>query len=264
MTALAALLPRIFAENPYRDGFLPKTRRLCRAAVAALIASPAMAGDLPPGWVRLSDTVPEIAQDIRYARAFNFTGAPVPGYDAPECILRAEAAEALARVQAALEAEGLTLIVWDCYRPARASAYFAGWAEGTGPDEGAFFFPGLSRAELIPQGYIARHSSHSSGGTVDLGLIRAGDPVLRPDSADAACDAPFPARPAETALDMGTAFDCFSPLSAVDAKVPEEAWRNRRLLSRAMQAEGFLPYAAEWWHFRLPLPGAEPQDFPAN
>lgn len=254
---------RIFAENPRLHGFSTKTRRFWLAVLAALSATPA-AADLPAGWVRLSETAPGIAQDIRYARAFNFTGATVPGYGAPECILRREAAEALARVQAALEPQGLALIVWDCYRPARASAHFAAWADGGGPDLGGFFFPGLARAELIPLGYIARRSSHASGGTVDLGLMRAGDPVLRPEAADGPCDAPFPARPAETGLDLGTAFDCFSPLSAVAAEVPEEARRNRRLLARAMEAEGFLPYAAEWWHFRLPLPGAAPRDFPVE
>lgn len=245
-------------------GFSAKTRRLWPAVLAALSAAPAAADGLPPGWVRLSEAAPGIAQDIRYARGFNFTGAPVPGYGAPECLLRHEAAEALARVQAALEPQGLALIVWDCYRPARASAHFAAWAEGGGPDPGAFFFPGLSRADLIAQGYVARRSSHSSGGTVDLGLVRPGDPVLRPDTADAPCDAPFPDRPAETGLDLGTAFDCFSPLSAVAAEVPQEARRNRRLLARAMEAQGFLPYAAEWWHFRLPLPDAEPRDFPVE
>jgi D-alanyl-D-alanine dipeptidase len=227
-----------------------------------LLALPAAARALPPGWVRLSDIAPGIAQDIRYARAFNFTGAPVPGYDAAECILRQETAQALARVQADLAAEGLGLIVWDCYRPLRAVAHFAAWTKGDeGPDLSAVFFPGLTRGDLIPQGYVAPRSSHALGGTVDLGLVRLQDPVLRP-TAGGRCDGPFATRAAESGLDMGTAFDCFSPLSGTAAAIPDAARANRDRLTRAMQAQGFAGYDAEWWHFRLPLDGAEPQDFP--
>lgn len=234
------------------------------ALVLLGLSAPAQAQDLPAGWVRLSAIAPGIAQDIRYARAFNFTGAPVPGYEAAECLLRREAAEALLRAEARLNDQGFALILWDCYRPARAVARFARWAETTdGPDLSSTFFPGLARADLIPQGYIARRSGHSLGGTVDVGLIRRGDPVLRP-VAGGACDGPLPGRAAESALDLGTTFDCFSALSATDAAVSAEARANRLRLAQAMQAEGFRPYAAEWWHFRLDLAGAEPQDFPVR
>ena len=43
---------------------------------------------LPPGFVYLRDVAPGIAQDMRYAGANNFTGRPLPGYDAAECVLR--------------------------------------------------------------------------------------------------------------------------------------------------------------------------------
>jgi len=142
------------------------------AVLSLLLASPAAA--LPEGWSRLSDLAPGIAQDIRYARAFNFTGAPLPGYEAAECLLLTPVAEALVRVQERLAAEGLGLIVWDCYRPTSAVDRFADWAEGgQGPDLSAAFHPGLPRNALIPQGYIARRSGHSRGNTVDLPLFRA-------------------------------------------------------------------------------------------
>ena len=47
---------------------------------------------------------PTIVQEMRYAAADNFTGRPLPGYGAGECVLRRDAAQALARVQAALAA----------------------------------------------------------------------------------------------------------------------------------------------------------------
>jgi zinc D-Ala-D-Ala dipeptidase len=224
------------------------------------------ADDLPAGFVRLSELAPAIAQDIRYARAFNFTGAVVPGYEADECILRKEVALALIRVEARLNDEGYALILWDCYRPTRAVEYFATWAEtGAGPDMGPYFFPDLSRGDLIPQGYIARRSSHSTGTAVDLGLIRLADLQMRPtEDMSVRCDAPFDLRPPETGLDMGTAFDCFSPLSGAEADIPPEARANRRRLADAMAVEGFRGYAAEWWHFRLPLAGDEAADFPVT
>lgn len=209
---------------------------------------------------------PGIAADIRYARAFNFTGAAVPGYEAGECILREEVARALLRVEARLAADGYGLILWDCYRPTRAVRHFADWAEtGTGPDMGGYFFPDLRREDLTPQGYVARKSSHSMGTAVDLGLIRLSDPQMRPtQDFRTRCDAPFDARPPETGVDMGTAFDCFSPQSGDGADISVEAQANRRRLARAMAAEGFQGYSAEWWHFRLPLEGAEAADFPVT
>lgn len=232
----------------------------------ALLPAHVWADDLPQGFVRLSKVAPAIATDTRYARAFNFTGAVVPGYEAAECILRDAVAEALLRVEARLNADGYGLILWDCYRPVRAVQHFADWAEtGAGPDMGSYFFPDLRREDLTLQGYVARKSSHSTGTAVDLGLIRLADPQMRPtETFGTRCDAPFDARPPETGEDMGTAFDCFSPLSGEGADVSAEAQANRHRLAQAMTSEGFQGYSAEWWHFRLPLDGAKPADFPVT
>lgn len=234
-----------------------------------LVASTAMADPLPDGFVRLSALAPGIAQDMRYARPFNFTGAVVPGYEAAECILTRQTAQALIAVEARLAADGFGLIVYDCYRPVRAVTHFADWAEadgagadGAGQGSGAGFFPGLSRRDLFAKGYIARRSSHSLGVTVDAGLRRKGDPALRPDGMTSPCDADFAQRHRESALDLGTTFDCFSPLSAIGAAVGPDAITNRKILTAAMQSEGFRGYAAEWWHFRNASdPADTPQDF---
>lgn len=239
-----------------------------RRALALMLglAPPVAAGELPEGWVRLADIAPGIVQDIRYARTFNFTGAPVPGYSAPACLLRREAAEALARVEARLRAGGFRLTVFDCYRPERAVAAFMDWVATGAPGDEAFFHPALPRGRLVAEGYIARRSSHARGLTVDVGLDLAGAPVRRPDgAAGSRCDAPFAERPRESTLDLGTAFDCFSPLSGAGAGVPEEARANRARLAAAMEAAGFAGYAAEWWHFRLEaVTAGPPQDFPVN
>ena len=69
-------------------------------------AAPCKAEEMPKDFVYLRDVDPTIQQDMRYAGADNFTGRPVPGYDAPECVLVRQAAEALKAVQAELKAEG--------------------------------------------------------------------------------------------------------------------------------------------------------------
>ena len=67
-------------------------------ALPLLLTSPSLARDmLPPGFVYLRDVDSSIAQDMRYAASDNFTGHPLPGYGAGECILRREAADALKR-----------------------------------------------------------------------------------------------------------------------------------------------------------------------
>lgn len=200
----------------------------------------------------MSEVAPWIATDIRYAREFNFTGGVVPGYEAAECIVTEATAAALIAAEESLNADGYGLILFDCYRPQRAVDHFLAWA-GSGKagvvDE--VFLPGIDRNRLIGGGYIAARSSHRFGATVDVGLRRIGDPMLYPQHVPGQrCDGPVAERPMDSSLNLGTSFDCFSPLSALDAAVPEPARRNRERLRQAMQDAGFASYAAEWWHFR--------------
>lgn len=252
-----------------------------RLAFALMLATPASADELPKGFVRLSALAPQIAQDIRYARSFNFTGAPVPGYDAAECILTNHTAQALMRVEKRLTAQGFGLVVYDCYRPQQSVAHFAHWAAQADPPDhrppgtepagdtppqaltpAQVFHPALDRADLIPGGFIARRSGHSVGHTVDVGLRVKGAAVPLVDFPEAGqCDGPVGQR-ADEGPDMGTAFDCFSPLSATNAKVSPQAQANRKTLGRAMAAEGFKGYAKEWWHFgNASDPARKVQDF---
>jgi D-alanyl-D-alanine dipeptidase len=161
---------------------------------------------------------PAIRVDVRYATANNFTGARLPGYETARALLRPNAAQALARVQQRLRADGLGLKVFDAYRPVRATLAMVDWAERTG------------NAWVLDQGYVARKSGHNLGVTVDLTLVdlRTG-----------------------RELEMGTAFDTFSE-AAHPANATGDVLANRMKLAAAMGAEGWQPYEAEWWHFRLP------------
>lgn len=168
-----------------------------------------------PPMMRVTTAEPGIREDIRYATPGNFTGAPLTGYEVPAALLRPAAAEALGRVQRSLAAQGLGLLVWDAYRPVRATLDMVAWAERTGNEW------------VLDQGYVARRSNHNRGNTVDLTLIRldTGEP-----------------------LDMGTPYDHFGTESHT-ANATGPVMENRMTLVRAMEAEGFTNYDQEWWHF---------------
>lgn len=231
-----------------------------------LLAVPAQARDkmvnLPGNLVYLRDIDPSIAQDMRYATPDNFTGGPLPGYDAPECILRRDVAQALRKVQASLAAQHLSLKVYDCYRPTRAVAAMARWAQA--PEDGATrrFYPALDKRRLFA-GYISSRSAHSTGTAVDLTLIRTpapqGTAKVPPYDARASygpCTAP--SRAPDTSLDMGTGFDCFDARShTASPAVSAQARRARATLGDAMRAQGFKNYVREWWHFSYGKPVQE-------
>lgn len=232
-----------------------------RIAFCALLpltfALPASADALPAGFVRLADVDPSIRQDIRYAGLENFLHRKASGYEAPVCILTRQAAEALSGVQKAIAAEGLTLVVFDCYRPARAVSDMGQWTREGGPPDPQWY-PAVKRKDLIAKGYIGELSTHSRGSTVDVAIART-DAKSAPKPA---CGAPD----ADT-LDFGTGFDCFDPMSETAHRpLAGEATANRQRLVEAMRANGFKNYAREWWHFTLesePFP-KQRFDFPVT
>ena len=212
--------------------------------------APTQAAELaiPPGFVHLREAAPEIQQDMRYAGPHNFTGKPAPGYGAGECLLLREAALALKRAQQAAMARGLSLKVYDCYRPIRAVEAFAAWAEA--PDDGRtrHFYPALQKPELM-RGYIARRSAHSQGVAVDLTLAPRGSAIPAPGG-KGPCTAPQSEREADNSVDMGTAFDCFDAKSATASPgITAEQRRFRLLLKTIMGEAGFRNYSVEWWHY---------------
>jgi D-alanyl-D-alanine dipeptidase len=235
------------------------------AALLLALAAPATARDLPPGFVYLRDVAPGIVQDMRYATNDNFTGRPLPGYRAGECVLRRDVAEALARVEADLARQGLSLKVYDCYRPTRAVAAMAQWAKDVRDESTRRFFPKLDKRNLFSLGYIATHSAHSTGTAVDLTVVERGAPPAGHFDRAAhygPCTGPASERAPDNAIDMGTGFDCFDPRSFTNAAVTAEEKRWRAVLNTAMRKRGFHNYFREWWHYSY---GARPPrgyDFP--
>jgi len=167
-----------------------------------------------------------IRVDARYAGTDNFTGAPLPGYNANRALLRREAAEALARVQHRLAVHGLGLKVWDGYRPVRATRAMVAWTERT------------NQAWLLDSGYIARRSRHNQGVAVDLTLVDLHSGVE---------------------VQMGTPYDTFGA-AAHTANATGEVKQFRELLVEVMASEGFTNYPMEWWHFSIAVDDPVPFD----
>lgn len=170
--------------------------------------------------------------DIRYAGNDNFLGRPVDGYQAPACLLSRDSLQALTQAQEHAQKIGLTLLVYDCYRPQRAVDDFIRWIQSDVPQTTKErYYPNVKKEDLIAQGYIASQSGHSRGSAIDLTLAdaRTGEPI-----------------------DMGTSWDFFDPSSHTDSvAVSNDARQNRRALKGMMEAAGFRAYYAEWWHFTL-------------
>jgi D-alanyl-D-alanine dipeptidase len=136
-----------------------------------------------------------------------------PVYRQAHCYLHPEAAAKLARAVELARPHGLRLKIFDAFRPSEAQWVL--WNACPDPD------------------FLAdprKGSPHSRGVAIDLTLI---------DGAGAE-------------LDMGTAFDAFTPLSHHgNIAIPADAQRNRFLLLGLMSAAGWDFYGNEWWHYQL-------------
>jgi len=227
----------------------------------------AAAQGLPGGFVYLRDIDPTIIQDIRYAGVNNFMGRPLAGYGAGECVVKREVGLALKAIQQELARQKLSLKMFDCYRPARASHDMVLWAQnGRETPAERRYNPGFSKQELFRLGYIAERSGHSTGAALDLTLVDlTADNSSRfdPAKAYADCTAPVEARAPEGSIDMGTGYDCSDPKAhaASTAITPaQRRWRNE--LVAVMAHQGFVKYSKEWWHFSQSGAGGRAYDFP--
>ncbi len=150
--------------------------------------------------------------DIRYATANNFLGTPV--YTSAKAFMQKPAAEALGGVSKSLAKEGLGLWVYDAYRPWSVTKIF--W-DAT-PEKFHDFVADPSKG-----------SRHNRGCAVDLGLydLKTGK-----------------------VIEVVSGYDEFSDRAYPDylGGTSRQRWYRDRL-RRAMEAEGFTVYEAEWWHF---------------
>lgn len=160
--------------------------------------------------VKVTDYIPTIAVELKYASAENFTGSVI--YAFSDAYLRYGTVKKLSEVQKKLERQGLGIKIWDAFRP--ASAQFRLWE----------IYPDATYVANPNKGF----SSHSCGNTVDITLIDANG----------------------NEVEMPTGFDDFTAKSDRDyADCGETAKQNALLLENLMTAHDFKPYWGEWWHF---------------
>ena len=190
------------------------------------------AQELPKGFTYIEKEIPTIELNIRYYGSNNFIGEPIDGYLAPTAILSLEAVTALNKVQKELKGFGLGLKVFDAYRPQKAVDHFVRWGKDLADVKmKSEYYPTVEKRNLFKEGYIAKHSGHSRGSTVDLTLI---DLKSRAE------------------LDMGSAFDLFGKRSWVKyAGISASQRAKRMLLHNIMLKYKFKSYPQEWWHFTL-------------
>ncbi len=156
---------------------------------------------------------PNFDVDVEIAYAGPDNFSGKPIYARAACYLHADAADALSRAIELAAALGLRFRIFDAFRPAEAQWLL--WQHTPDPE---FLAPPW------------RGSPHSRGVAVDLSLIDNNG----------------------QALDMGTEFDDFTPLSHHgQTGISALAQRNRHLLMGIMTTAGWDFYRCEWWHYQL-------------
>jgi CubicO group peptidase (beta-lactamase class C family)/D-alanyl-D-alanine dipeptidase len=165
-----------------------------------------------PDLVELTALDSTIHLEVRYATTNNFLGTRF--YPQARAFLQRPAAEALVRAHRYLKTQGYGILVHDSYRPWYVTKMF--W--DAVPDDKKIFVADPSQG-----------SRHNRGAAADITLyeLATGKPVDMPSTYDETSDRAFANYPGGTSL---------------------ERW-HRALMRRAMEAEGFTVYHAEWWHF---------------
>lgn len=188
--------------------------------------------NLPEHFVYLREIDSSIIQDVRYATSNNFLGRRVNGYENAVVIITRQAAEALASAQQELRVKGLSLKVFDAYRPQRACDDFWNWANDLSDFKmQSLYYPDFNCKADLFNGFIARYSNHSRGSAVDLTIV---DTHTMEE------------------LDMGAMFDFFGDISYTQSdKISNKAHQNRMMLLELMLKHGFKNYSKEWWHYEL-------------
>lgn len=187
---------------------------------------------LAKGFVYLSDIDSTIQKELRYLSTKNFIGKQIDGYKNECIIITRETALALKKVQSILKTKGLSLKIYDAYRPQQAVDHFVRWAKILNDTlMKKEYYPKVPKSQLFNQGFIASKSGHTRGSTVDLTII------------DIKTD---------TELDMGSSYDFFGVEShPFYNNITKDQIENRMFLRKMMLDNGFKPYDNEWWHFTL-------------
>tara|TARA_B110000093_G_scaffold57825_1_gene62390 strand:- start:1490 stop:2158 length:669 start_codon:yes stop_codon:yes gene_type:complete len=197
-----------------------------------LISSQISSQTLPKGFSYVSEIDATIKKELRYGTSNNFIGKPIDGYLKDSLIISTPAAKALKEIQTKLMLSGLSLKIFDAYRPQQAVDHFVRWAKVMNDTlMKQLYYPDVQKSELFTLGFIASKSGHTRGSTVDLSIVDV---------------------KTNKEVDMGSSYDFFGEKShPFYKKITEAQMKNRMLLRTIMIKNGFIPYDNEWWHFTL-------------
>ncbi len=161
-------------------------------------------------FVKITDYIPDIVIDLKYATTDNFTGTVI--YDFKDAYLRYGTVKKLAVAQEKFKSMGYYIKIWDAYRPFAAQEKL--WQVCPNPR------------------YVANPANgmkaHNLGGTIDMTLVTFD----------------------RNEVEMPTAFDDFSLRADRDySDVSETAAGNARMMEGVMAECGFRGYAGEWWDY---------------
>ena len=160
--------------------------------------------------VRVLSYIPDLQVDLKYATEDNYTHKVVYSFDEP--YLRYGTVKKLAQAQAMLKQQGYELVLWDAFRPTEAQFVL---------------FDAFPNGNFVANPYGGGHSSHTSGGTVDVALMKDGE-----------------------LCEMPSGMDEFSALGDRNySDVSAEAAANAKLLEQVMTSCDFTGYFGEWWHY---------------
>jgi len=160
--------------------------------------------------VDLEKIIPDMVMDIRYATTNNFMKEKI--YTLSKAYARKPVAEALKRAQEEFKKLGFGIIMYDAYRPYKATVKFYELYRDT---------------TYVASPY--RGSRHNRGCALDMSIV---DLKTKKE------------------VKMPTEFDSFKKEAWPSTPIADPvARKNRELIIKVMKNNGFKVNSSEWWHF---------------
>lgn len=160
--------------------------------------------------VDLEKIIPDMVMDIRYATTNNFMKEKI--YTLSKAYARKPVAEALKKAQKEFKNMGLGIIMYDAYRPYKATVKFYELYHDT---------------TYVASPY--RGSRHNRGCALDMSIVDLNT---------------------KKEVKMPTEFDSFKKEAWPSTPIADpEARKNRELIIKVMKNNGFKVNSSEWWHF---------------
>lgn len=172
---------------------------------------------------------------------------PIPGYNGNRCVIEIEMAKQLSRIQQKLDPKGLSLRVYDAYRPQKAVNFFTEWSQlPETPIVKKRHHPYAEKKDFHDLSYLSQTSSHTLGTAVDLTIIHKNKNSFSNNKEQHLLGLWDP-----QSLDMGNvgylAFDERSWHAFDELTVTQK--ENRKLLQDMMMDHGFDLLETEFWHY---------------